>query len=76
MHANVNEAEYIFGERIEREHYILSGGRLKRIKPDAVRVARYLGLVDEAISRDPTVIDSLSKLSEEYKMARKLYKGG
>ncbi|MEM2739515.1 MAG: 4Fe-4S ferredoxin [Candidatus Bathyarchaeia archaeon] len=76
LHASVNEAEYILGERIDREHYVLSSGKLKRINPDTVRVARYLSLVDEILSRDPSVIDELSKLSEEYKMARKLYKGG
>lgn len=75
LHASVNEAEYILGERIEREHYVLSGGKLKRINPDSIRVARYLGLVDEIVSKDPSIMDSLSKLSEEYKMARKLYKG-
>jgi len=76
LHASVNETEYILGEKLEREHYVLMGGKLKRISPDAVRIARYLGLVDETISRDPSIIDSLSKLSEEYKMARKLYKDG
>jgi len=76
LHASVNETEYILGEKLEREHYVLMGGKLRRISPDAVRIARYLGLVDETISRDPSIIDSLSKLSEEYKMARKLYKDG
>lgn len=76
LHASVNEAEYILGERMDREHYVLSGGRLRRINPDAVRIARYLSLVDDIISRDPSIINELSKLSEEYKMARKLYKGG
>ncbi len=73
LHASVNEAEYILGEKLEREHYVLMGGKLKRISPDAVRIARYLGLVDEAISRDPSIIGNLSKLSEEYRMARRLY---
>jgi len=73
LHASVNEAEYILGEKLEKEHYVLMGGKLKRISPDAVRIARYLGLVDEAISRDPSIIDNLSKLSEEYRMARRLY---
>ncbi|MBS7641774.1 4Fe-4S ferredoxin [Candidatus Bathyarchaeota archaeon] len=74
LHASVNEAEYILGERMDREHYVLSGGKLKKINPDAVRVARYLSLVDELLSKDPSVFDELSKFSEEYRMARRLYK--
>lgn len=74
LHASVNEAEYILGEKIEREHYVLSGLKLTRISPDAVRVARYLSLVEEAISRNPSIVEKLTELSEEFKMARRIYR--
>ncbi|MEM1612101.1 MAG: hypothetical protein QXH02_01960 [Desulfurococcaceae archaeon] len=50
LHASVNEAEYILGEKIERERYVVLNGReIKKISPNAIRVARYLSIVNTMI---------------------------
>ena len=75
LHAAVNEAEYILGERIERKHYVVVDGKeLKEISPDAVRVARYLHIVDELIKRNPWVFEELKKHSLEYLKSLELSK--
>jgi hypothetical protein len=71
LHASVNEAEYILGEKVEREHYVVVNGKnLVRISPNAVRVARYLSLVNEVIEEDPAKVERLSELSEEFRRAQ------
>jgi hypothetical protein len=73
LQASINEAEYILGERVEREHYVVVNGReLKKISPDAVRVARYLSIVDEAIKSNPALLEKLRKHSKEYRMSLEL----
>jgi hypothetical protein len=73
LQASINEAEYILGERVEREHYVVVDGReLKRISPDAVRVARYLSIVDEVIKSNPALLEELRKHSKEYRMSLEL----
>lgn len=73
LQASINEAEYILGERVEREHYVVVNGReLKKISPDAVRVARYLSIVDEAIKSNPALLEELRKHSKEYRMSLEL----
>ncbi len=70
LHASVNEAEYILGERVKREHYVvLNGKELIPIKPEAVRVARYLHLVDRLLRQDPSVLDQLAAHSLEHQRA-------
>ncbi|MEM3937497.1 MAG: 4Fe-4S ferredoxin [Desulfurococcaceae archaeon] len=73
LQASVNEAEYILGEKVEREHYVvLNGKELKQISPDAVRVARYLSVVNAVVERHPEVLDELGRYSKEYSLSRKL----
>jgi len=73
LHASVNEAEYILGEKIPRKHYvIIDGSTVREISPDAVRVARYLHIVDEIIKKHPEVLEHLEKHSLEYQYAKKL----
>ncbi len=70
LHASVNEAEYILGEKLNKKHYVVVNGReLKEISPDAVRVARYLHLVDWLIREKPEVLERLKALSLEYRKA-------
>lgn len=67
LHASVNEAEYILGER---KHYVLLNAKeLKEISPDAVRVARYLSLVEELVKAHPQILEKLKELSLEYRSA-------
>jgi len=73
LHASVNEAEYILGERVPREHYVVvNGSELVRISPDAVRVARYLSVVQKVIDRNSEVLKDLESLSLEYRRSRNL----
>ncbi|MCY0868216.1 MAG: 4Fe-4S ferredoxin [Desulfurococcus sp.] len=68
LHAAANEAEYILGEKVEKKHYVVVGAeRLVEVSSDAVRVARYLSLVDELIREKPEIFGELRKLSLEYK---------
>lgn len=70
LHAAVNEAEYILGEKIERKHYVVvDGEKLVEISPDAVRVARYLHLVDELVKTNREVLKKLEMHSLEYRKA-------
>lgn len=70
IHSSVNEAEYILGEPLIREHYVLVNGlEVVKISPNAVRVARYLSIVNNIISKHSEVLQDLLKLSEEYKRA-------
>lgn len=72
LQAAVNEATYILGERIKKEHYVLvDGKRLVRISPEAVRVARYLSLVNMLVEKNPEILKELKKHSLEYLMALK-----
>lgn len=74
LHASANEAEYILGEKVEKKHYVVVNGReLKEISPNAVRVARYLHLVDELLREKPEVLEKLRKLSLEYRKALREY---
>lgn len=73
LQAAVNEAEYILGEKIEREHYVVVNAKeLVQIKPDAVRVARYLSIVNKLVEKDPSVLSELAKRSKEYLKALEL----
>lgn len=70
LHASANEAEYILGEKINKEHFVVVNGRdLVKISPDAVRVARYLSLVSKIVEEDPEVLKKLETLSKEYRAA-------
>ncbi|MEM3326618.1 MAG: 4Fe-4S ferredoxin, partial [Thermoproteus sp.] len=67
LHASANEAEYILGGKIPKRHFVVVDGReLREISPDAVRVARYLHIVDELIKKRPEVLEELKKHSLEY----------
>lgn len=77
LQAAVNEAEYILGERVEREHYVvLNGDELRRISPDAVRAARYLNLINSIIERHPETLEELREYSLEYRLSRRLQQQG
>ena len=73
LQAAVNEAEYILGEEVEREHYVIVDGReLKKISPNAVRVARYLSIINSIIESSPNILKELEKHSKEYSMSLNL----
>lgn len=73
LQASLNEAEYILGEKIPRKHYIVVNGiEVKEISPNAIRVARYLHLVNELINKVPEVVKKLEVLSAEYRKAHEM----
>ncbi len=75
LQASVNEAEYILGEKLEREHYVVVDGRdLVKIDPNAVRVARYLSIVDNILKSNPEILEKLRKHSKEYNAVFKFEK--
>ncbi len=76
LHASANEAEYILGEKLNKEHFVAVNGReLVRISPNAVRVARYLSLVNEMLEKNQEVLKKLEELSKEYRAALDLGDG-
>jgi hypothetical protein len=75
LQASVNEAEYILGERVEREHYVVVDGvELKKISPNAIRVARYLSIVNDVVESNPAFLRELEKHSKEYRHSIRLTK--
>ena len=72
LQASVNEAEYILGRKIKREHYVLvNGTELINIDPNAIRIARYLHIVNKLIRENPSVVRELSRCSLEYVKTQK-----
>ncbi|NPA97172.1 MAG: 4Fe-4S ferredoxin [Crenarchaeota archaeon] len=69
LQASVNEAEYILGKKLRKKHYVLVDGReLVEIDPVAIRVARYLHLVDKLVKeRRQQVEEELRKHSLEHR---------
>jgi len=73
LHAAVNEAEYILGRKLDKRHYVVVDGKeLYEISSNAVRVARYLHLVEKLIRKDPDILTELEKHSLEYKQIKAL----
>ncbi len=73
LQAAVNEAVYIVGEKVEKEHYVLvDGEELIKISPEAIRVSRYLSLVDKLVKENPWALEELKKHSLEYALALKI----
>ncbi|WP_069807794.1 4Fe-4S ferredoxin [Vulcanisaeta thermophila] len=67
LHASANEAEYILNEDIPKRHFVVVDGKeLREISPDAVRVARYLSIVDNLIKENPHALNELARHSLEY----------
>ena len=71
LHASVNLAEYLVGSKLGVKHYVVVDGvELVEVSDDAVRLARYLSLVDKALRMYPELLDELSKHSLEYTSLR------
>jgi len=71
LHAIVSEAVFLTGSNIKRKHFVVVNGlTLKEISVEAVRLARYLHLVDELLKTHPEVLKELKKLSLEQKLSK------
>lgn len=65
LQAAVNEALYIVGFEIPTQRYTCLNGTLIPISAEAVRLSRYLHLVEAAIKENPGLIEKLEKHSLE-----------
>ena len=66
LQAAVNEAVYLLGEEVDKEHYVVvNGEKVVKINPETIRVARYLSLVDILIKSNPNILKELYNLSKE-----------
>ena len=73
LQAAVNEAVYILGEKVEREHYVLINGKeMIKISPESIRVARYLSLVESLVKKNVEILEELKKVSKEHQKALEL----
>ncbi len=69
IHAAINEALFVLGEKIPTKHYVVLEGKPIRIEPETVRVARYLHLVNQLIKEKPEILEKLREYSLEHKWA-------
>ena len=65
LHFAVNEAIFVSGVKIVHRHFVYFNDDVIEIVPDAVRVARYLHIVNMLVSKNPDVIMKLSQISLE-----------
>lgn len=67
FHAAVNEAYYISGSDIPRKHFVVLNGESYEISPNAIRISRYLSVVEKLLRRNPDILEELEAYSLEYK---------
>lgn len=71
LHASLNEAEYLVGEKIPSRHYVYIDGKLIEIDPNSIRLARYLHIIDKLYKENMDYVKrELSKYSLEFKASR------
>lgn len=70
LQASVNEALYITGSKIPTKHYVCLDGVAKEISPDAIRISRYLHVVDELLKNNPQILEKINKYSLEFRRSR------
>lgn len=72
LHASINLAEYLLGTKLSKKHYVVIDGKeLVEISDNAVRLARYLSIIDKVLKQHPELLNELSKHSLEYTLLRK-----
>ena len=67
LHAAVNEAIYIADSDIPVGHFVCLNGEALEVSNEAVRMARYLHLVQRALDDNPHLRERLAELSLEQK---------
>lgn len=65
LHAAVNEAIYIADSGIPVSHFVCLNGEVMEVSNDAIRLARYLHLVQKALDDAPQLWERLAELSLE-----------
>jgi len=73
LHASMNEAEYILGMKINRKHYVLLDGKeLIQVRPESIRVSRYLYIVNKLYEENKEWIEKeLFKHSLEHRKTKR-----
>jgi hypothetical protein len=75
LHAAVNEAIYITDSNIPVGHFVCLNGEAIEVSSEAIRVARYLHLVERAVRSDPYLCQRLAEISLEQQAEEKRKKG-
>lgn len=70
LHSAVNEAVFLTGSTIQHKHFVYFNGRVIEIDADAVRVARYLHIVNELIRKVPDIVKILEGVSLEKRLTK------
>jgi hypothetical protein len=65
LHAAVNEAIYIADSNIPVSHFVCLNGETIQVSNEAIRMARYLHLVEKALCDNPQLREKLAGLSLE-----------
>jgi len=67
LHASLNIAEYILGAKLSKKHYVVVDGKdLIEVSDNAVRLARYLSLINDLLNKYPEILNELRRHSLEY----------
>lgn len=69
LHASVNEAIYVSGSTVPKEHHVILQGKTNQISPEAIRLSRYLTLTQMAIEKNPELLQLLQEYSLEQRCA-------
>ena len=65
LHAALSQALFLTSAQIPSHHYVIVNGKALKVSPDAVRVGRYLHLVQKCVDSCPEILEELSRLSLE-----------
>lgn len=65
LHASLCQALFLTGSDAKGRHYVALDGRALEVRPEAVRAARYLRIVDRLLAENPDALKELEELSLE-----------
>jgi len=71
LHAALNQALFVTGEKTPTRHLVIADGRAQEISAESIRVSRYLHLVQQCIRRHPKILQELSSHSLEQQCSEK-----
>ncbi len=67
LHTACETAVFITGLDVEIRHYVIVKSEIREISREAIRVARYLHLVDELVRKERQITERLRALSLEHR---------
>jgi hypothetical protein len=69
LHTSVLQALFLTGLGIRSRHFVVLDGVPLEVRPEAVRIARYLHLVDRLLTKCPEALEGIKELSHEQRKA-------